>query len=201
MQPRVLLLDEPLTALDAKLRDALRADINQLLRSLHITAVYVTHDQAEAMALGDRIIVMDRGRIAQSGTPQEIYRAPANAFVADFIGTMNHLPAQAEAGLWRVPGGRVPMGPPSDAPATPAARLMFRPEDVALVHADSADRAHVEGTVVTALFLGNHTRLLVDVGAATPLIVDTARRDGWPAGARVGLRIDTAHLITLPDAA
>jgi len=204
VQPRVLLLDEPLTALDAKLRDALRADINQLLRSLHITAVYVTHDQAEAMALGDRIIVMDRGRIAQSGTPQEIYRAPANAFVADFIGTMNHLPAQAEAGLWRVPGGRVPMGPPSDAPATPAARLMFRPEDVALVQADGAhgaDGAHVEGTVVTALFLGNHTRLLVDVGAPTPLIVDTARRDGWPAGARVGLRIDTAHLLTLPDAA
>ncbi|SDD90931.1 putative spermidine/putrescine transport system ATP-binding protein [Cupriavidus sp. YR651] len=198
VQPRVLLLDEPLTALDAKLRDALRADINQLLRSLHITAVYVTHDQAEAMALGDRIIVMDRGRIAQSGTPQEIYRAPANAFVADFIGTMNHLPATAEAGLWRVPGGTVPMGPPTETPVTPEARLMFRPEDVALVHADNA---HVEGTVVTALFLGNHTRVLVDVGAAAPLIVDTARRDGWQPGERVGLRIDTGHLITLPQAA
>ena len=76
VQPRVLLLDEPLTALDAKLRDTLRADINHLLRSLGITAVYVTHDRAEAMALGDRIIVMDKGRIAQTGTPQEIYRAP-----------------------------------------------------------------------------------------------------------------------------
>ncbi|MCA3185353.1 MULTISPECIES: ABC transporter ATP-binding protein [unclassified Cupriavidus] len=198
VQPRVLLLDEPLTALDAKLRDALRADINQLLRSLHITAVYVTHDQAEAMALGDRIIVMDKGRIAQTGTPQDIYRAPANAFVADFIGTMNHLPGTAEAGRWRVPGGTVPMGPPDDAPITSTARLMFRPEDVALVHADDA---HVEGTVVTALFLGNHTRLLVDVGAAAPLIVDTARRDAWAAGTRVGLRIDTQHLITLCQAA
>ncbi len=142
------------------------------------------------MALGDRIIVMDRGRIAQSGTPQEIYRAPANAFVADFIGTMNHLPAQAEAGLWRVPGGRVPMGPPSDAPATPAARLMFRPEDVALVHPDHAgsaggvDSAHVEGTVVTALFLGNHTRLLVDVGAphaADRRYLAPRRLAGWRA--------------------
>ena len=198
VQPRVLLLDEPLTALDAKLRDALRADINQLLRSLHITAVYVTHDQAEAMALGDRIIVMDRGCIAQAGTPQDIYRAPANAFVADFLGTMNHLPGTAEAGRWRVPGGTVPMGPPDDAPVTANARLMFRPEDVALVHADDA---HVEGTVVTALFLGNHTRLLVDVGAAAPLIVDTARRDAWAAGTRVGLRIDTHHLITLSHAA
>ena len=198
VQPRVLLLDEPLTALDAKLRDALRADINQLLRSLHITAVYVTHDQAEAMALGDRIIVMDKGRIAQAGTPQDIYRAPANAFVADFIGTMNHLPGTAEAGRWRVPGGTVPMGPPADAPVSPSVRLMFRPEDVALVH---ADHAHVEGTIVTALFLGNHTRLLVEVGAARPLIVDTARRDAWQPGERVGLRIDTDNLITLVEAA
>lgn len=88
-RPRVLLLDEPLTALDARLRETLRADINALLRSLGITAVYVTHDQAEAMALGDRIAVMDRGRIAQIGTPREIYFNPANAFVADFIGSLN----------------------------------------------------------------------------------------------------------------
>ncbi|HBD34700.1 MAG TPA: ABC transporter ATP-binding protein, partial [Cupriavidus sp.] len=180
------------------LRDALRADINQLLRSLHITAVYVTHDQAEAMALGDRIIVMDKGRIAQAGTPQEIYRSPANAFVADFIGTMNHLPAVAEARRWRVPGGTVPMAPSNDAPVSTLARLMFRPEDVALVQ---ADQAHVEGTVVTALFLGNHTRLLVDVGTGQPMVVETARRDAWRAGERVGLRIDTDHLITLHEAA
>ncbi|WER45499.1 ABC transporter ATP-binding protein [Cupriavidus sp. WKF15] len=196
VQPRVLLLDEPLTALDAKLRDALRADINQLLRSLRITAVYVTHDQAEAMALGDRIIVMDRGRIAQAGTPQEIYRAPANAFVADFIGTMNRLCATAEhGGAWRVPGGVVPRDPKTA--AGPRAELMFRPEDVALAHADNA---HVQGAVITALFLGNCTRLLVDVGAGAPLIVDTTRRDGWQAGDRIGLRVDTAHMITLAEA-
>ncbi|WP_354683871.1 ABC transporter ATP-binding protein [Cupriavidus necator] len=195
VQPRVLLLDEPLTALDAKLRDTLRADINQLLRSLHITAVYVTHDQAEAMALGDRIVVMERGRIAQAGTPQDIYRAPANAFVADFIGTMNRLPATAEAGIWRVPGGALPRD--GAAPASGSAQLMFRPEDVAL--ADAHD-AHLHGTVVTALFLGNCTRLLADVGAGAPLIVDTTRRDGWRAGDRVSLRIDTAHMITLAQA-
>lgn len=205
VQPRVLLLDEPLTALDAKLRDALRADINQLLRSLHITAIYVTHDQAEAMALGDRIIVMDKGCIAQSGTPQDIYRAPANAFVADFIGTMNHLPAAAEGNLWRVPGGAVPMAAsdtaaniPSNISSNSRADLMFRPEDIALVHPDDA---HLQGSVITALFLGNHTRLLVDVGAGAPLIADTSRRDGWQPGQRVGLRIDTSHLIALPKAA
>ncbi|MGO4810290.1 ABC transporter ATP-binding protein [Cupriavidus sp. 2MCAB6] len=198
VQPRVLLLDEPLTALDAKLRDALRADINQLLRSLHITAVYVTHDQAEAMALGDRIIVMDRGRIAQTGTPQQIYRAPANAFVADFIGTMNRLPAVPEAGAWRVPGGLVPRQDNAAGAAQPArAELLFRPEDVALAR---AEEAHLGGSVVTALFLGNYTRLLVDVGAPAPLVVDTTRRDAWHAGDRVGLRLDTGHLITLSEA-
>ena len=88
-RPRALLLDEPLTALDARLRETLRVDINALLRSLGITTVYVTHDQAEAMALGDRIAVMEKGRISQVGTPQDIYFRPANRFVADFIGTMN----------------------------------------------------------------------------------------------------------------
>ena len=109
-RPRVLLLDEPLTALDARLRETLRSDINTLLRSLGITAVYVTHDQAEAMALGDRIAVMDRGRISQIGTPKQIYFNPENAFVADFIGTLN------------VVGEK-----------------RFRPEDAVLVPVDLAD--------------------------------------------------------------
>jgi putative spermidine/putrescine transport system ATP-binding protein len=91
VQPRVLLLDEPLTALDALLRERLRVDIDRLLRELGITAVYVTHDQAEAMSLGDRIVVMRQGRVAQVGTPRTIYFEPGDPFVADFIGTMNRL--------------------------------------------------------------------------------------------------------------
>ena len=91
-QPRVLLLDEPLTALDARLRDVLRAEMNTLLRALGVTTVYVTHDQAEAMALGDRIVVMSAGRIEQIGTPREVYFKPANRRVAQFVGTMNRLP-------------------------------------------------------------------------------------------------------------
>lgn len=108
-RPRVLLLDEPLTALDARLRETLRTDINELLRRLGITAVYVTHDQAEAMALGDRIAVMDRGTIAQIGTPQDIYFRPSSDFVAEFIGTMNIINGQR-----------------------------FRPEDMELVPPDAA---------------------------------------------------------------
>ena len=104
VRPRALLLDEPLTALDAKLREQLRADIDRLLRSLAITAVYVTHDQSEAMALGDRVAVMEKGRIAQIGTPREVYFRPRTAFVADFIGSMNRMrltPGPAESLLDR----------------------------------------------------------------------------------------------------
>ena len=88
-RPQVLLLDEPLSALDARLRDQLRQEIDTLLRALGITAIYVTHDQSEAMALGDRICVMDAGRIAQIGSGRDLYHHPANAFVADFIGDAN----------------------------------------------------------------------------------------------------------------
>ena len=99
-----------LTALDAKLRDSLRLEIDRLLRSLNITTVYVTHDQAEAMALGDRIAVMEHGRIAQIGSPQDIYCAPASAFVADFIGTMNRISGKADGNALRFAGGSVPLG-------------------------------------------------------------------------------------------
>jgi len=93
-RPRVLLLDEPLSALDARLREELRAELDALLRSLGITAVYVTHDQAEAMALSDRICAMERGRIAQIGTGRDLYHRPANDFVAGFVGDTNRLDDQ-----------------------------------------------------------------------------------------------------------
>jgi putative spermidine/putrescine transport system ATP-binding protein len=185
VEPRVLLLDEPLTALDAKLRETLRIDINQLLRGLGITAVYVTHDQAEAMALGDRIVVMDRGRIAQIGTPQEIYYHPAGEFVAQFIGTMNRLSGRREGDWLNVPGGRVPLAgdlTPSEAGAELS--VMFRPEDSDIV----SEGADLSGTIVSAFFLGDHTRLVVDTGAAAPIIVETTRRRTFRPGETVGLK-------------
>ena len=108
-RPRVLLLDEPLTALDARLRDTLRVEINRLLRGLGITTVYVTHDQAEAMALGDRIVVMDHGRIAQIGTPRQIYEAPSTRYVAEFIGTMNVVHGDIRGGALHFAGGVLPL--------------------------------------------------------------------------------------------
>jgi putative spermidine/putrescine transport system ATP-binding protein len=190
VEPRVLLLDEPLTALDAKLRETLRVDINRLLRSLAISAVYVTHDQAEAMALGDRIVVMDHGRIAQIGTPQDIYYHPANDFVAEFIGTMNRLTGTFQDGWVEVPGGRLPM---KDA-ATGTVALMFRPENIEVVDTD----AHLRGKVVSAFFLGDHTRLIIDTGADKPIIVETTRRHTWRADDEVALRVNPDALQRIP---
>jgi putative spermidine/putrescine transport system ATP-binding protein len=107
VRPRVLLLDEPLTALDAALRDRLRVELDRLLRSLGITAIYVTHDQSEAMALGDRIVVMSRGEIAQIGTPKEIYFEPATRFVAEFIGAANIVEGPVDGQAIRLPGGTI----------------------------------------------------------------------------------------------
>ncbi len=109
VQPRVLLLDEPLTALDARLRDTLRSEMNTLLRELGITTVYVTHDQAEAMELGDRIVVMSAGRIEQIGSPRDIYYRPANRTVAQFVGTINRLAGERRDGLLATTGGAVPL--------------------------------------------------------------------------------------------
>ncbi len=124
VQPRVLLLDEPLTALDAILRERLRVEIDVLLRGLGITAVYVTHDQAEAMALGDRIVVMSHGRVTQIGTPREIYYNPANRFVADFIGTMNRIKGTVRNGVLATSAGSVPW----EGGGSGEMEVLFRPE-------------------------------------------------------------------------
>jgi len=185
-RPRVLLLDEPLTALDAKLREQLRVEIDRLLRELGVTAIYVTHDQSEAMALGDRIVVMEKGRIAQVGTPQDVYYRPASTFVAEFIGTMNRLEGHREGGDLVVPSGRIPLG------GLVADAILFRPEDARLV---GSAEAHLSGKVLSSFFLGDHTRLVIDAGAASPLMIETAERRTWPSGEIVHLRLDADALM------
>jgi putative spermidine/putrescine transport system ATP-binding protein len=195
--PRVLLLDEPLTALDAKLRESLRVDIDDLLRKAGITAIYVTHDQAEAMALGDRIVVMDHGEIVQIGTPTQIYHAPANAFVADFVGSVNRLKGRVENGIWRCGNAALPWPPgvPTDAPA--GGMVMVRPEDMRVV-AEQADA--ISGRLTARYFLGSRTRLLVDIGQEAPVLVDTSERQDFALDSIVHLRIDPATMIVLPPA-
>ncbi len=191
VRPRALLLDEPLTALDAKLRDTLRLEIDTLLRSLAITTVYVTHDQAEAMALGDRIVVMDQGRVAHVGTPREIYQRPANRFVAEFIGTMNRVSGHASAGVFTCSAGTISW-PQLPAGAT---ELLFRPEDIRLAGAD--EPSTLSGRVAAAFFLGDRTRLFIEVGETQPLVVESAARRSFELGEQLGLAIDVNGLLVL----
>lgn len=198
VRPRVLLMDEPLTALDAKLRDALRVEIDSLLRSLGITAIYVTHDQAEAMALGDRIVVMNIGRIVQVGSPREIYFQPRSRFVADFIGTINRLRCRIRENNLQLPGSSISL---EAVPGVRIARgedveIFFRPEHA---HVVPAGKGHLTGTVVASLFMGDRTRLIVNGVGEEPLTVDTLGREFFETGQEVDIRIDPSALLTLSE--
>jgi len=164
-RPRVLLLDEPLTALDALLRERLRGELNSLLRELGITSVYVTHDQAEAMTLGDRIVVMSKGAIAQIGTPRDIYFAPANRYVAEFVGAANVVEAVCCDGGLILPGGILPLANPMPGPAV----AMIRPESWSIVPADAAT---LTGRVETVVFVGDRQRVSIAGAADKPILVD-----------------------------
>jgi putative spermidine/putrescine transport system ATP-binding protein len=193
VQPRVLLLDEPLTALDARLRDALRSEMNTLLRELGITTVYVTHDQAEAMELGDRIVVMSAGRIEQIGSPRDIYYRPANRTVAQFVGTINRLAGERRDGMLTTTGGAVPL-PAGSTHANSAHEIFFRPEDAYL-----ADPAHAQllGQIESTAFLGERTRLTVGGAAPDALLIDVAGRVELARGTPVGISIAQDALIAL----
>ncbi|ADG16004.1 ABC transporter related protein [Paraburkholderia atlantica] len=193
VQPRVLLLDEPLTALDARLRDALRTEMNALLRELGITTVYVTHDQAEAMELGDRIVVMSAGRIEQIGSPRDIYYRPANRTVAQFVGTINRIAGEPRDGMLTTSGGAVPLPAHASNP-NGAHEIFFRPEDARLT--DPA-LAQLRGQIESTAFLGERTRLTIGGAAPEPLFVDVAGRIELARGTPVGISIEQDALIAL----
>jgi len=191
VRPRALLLDEPLTALDAQLRDALRMEINLLLRQLGITAIYVTHDQAEAMALGDRVVVMSQGKIAQIGSPRDIYHQPRNAFVADFIGTMNRVAGTMTPAGLVCEAGRLRV----DMASLKAGEILFRPEDVQVVEGDL--EPDLTGTIAASFFLGDRTRLLVDIGQQRPLVVERFARCSLQVGQRIGMTVNPSGLLAV----
>ena len=161
-QPKVLLFDEPLSNLDAKLRVEMREQIRSLQKRVGITAVYVTHDQEEAMAISDRIAVMERGVIVQSGTAQDLYYRPATEFVASFIGRANLLAGRVlSAGEVEVLGVRVAFA--TDRPTGAEVRLVIRPEMIGLA---SAESGAVVGRVEQRTFLGEKTDYQVSLGGA-----------------------------------
>ena len=177
--PGLLLLDEPLSALDAQERVRLRAEIRALQQRLSVTTIMVTHDQEEALSMADQVVVMNGGRIEQVGTPQAIYREPASAFVADFVGKVNILPAIAEGNSRFRVGGLVLHAVPAGAAVTPgtAVNLYLRPEDV-VVNGNAADTANRASAQVQKIeFLGAFCLVTVRLSEADehPLMVTLSR--------------------------
>jgi iron(III) transport system ATP-binding protein len=202
MEPKVLLFDEPLSNLDAKLREQMRAEIRRIQQTLGITSVYVTHDQAEAMTLSDRIVVMHKGRIAQVGTAQQLYRRPANAFVADFIGKANFLSAQVVG----VAPGRLDLNvldrqlsihPPDEVLRVGEyATLLARPEAILL---DVGGEGY-PGRVSSVAYLGPVVEYEVEVAGEALVLTQYTPGEVYPVGTEVRVRLVEEGLYLLPKA-
>ncbi len=193
IRPRVLLFDEPLSNLDAKLRKRVRDDIRELQQRLGITSVYVTHDQEEALAISDRVVVMREGVIEQTGSPHELYTRPASRFVADFIGSANFLPGRYDGQQIDLLGYR--WAHEQDIAAGPVT-VMVRPEAVEFAR---DDEPALEATLVSSAYLGAATEYVFDV-AGTELFA-TLSGGGMSAaekGDRVRLRLKPTAVSLLP---
>ncbi|MFC6086230.1 ABC transporter ATP-binding protein [Sphaerisporangium aureirubrum] len=169
LEPRVLLLDEPLSALDAKVRVSLREEIRRLQQNLGITTIFVTHDQEEALSIADHVAVLKDGRLEQSGTPAEVYDTPATPFVAEFVGTMNHLPGRLSGTEVEVLGQRLPVH--GAVPSTPDVDVLVRPETVLVTPSGDGP-----ALVVSSSFRGASVRLRLRVGE-TEFLADLPGHD------------------------
>ena len=204
IEPQVLLLDEPLSALDAQVRLNLRDEIRRVQQRTGTTTLFVTHDQEEALAISDRVVVMQQGRVAQLGTPEDIYRRPATPFVAEFVGTANGLDAVAlGGGMVEVAGWTVPIAVEGARlyARGEKLRLYLRPEELQLGElrlSESGAEGDLTGQVIDKRFLGSITRLSVQVGGST-LVADLQGNEAaaHPVGqqVRVGLSPLAAHVL------
>ena len=191
MRPSLLLLDEPMSNLDARLRAEMRVELVALLKRLHMTAVAVTHNQEEALSMSDRIVVMAEGSVRQVGTPAEIYRSPRDAFVAGFVGDANVLDAEhlGVAGdglaLFRTAGGDYLKVAAAGERCEGATRLLVRPEAIRMSEPDYAVRGperanRVAGRVVSVAYMGAFTEVRADVGQREMLVKLPAGGDAVP---------------------
>ncbi|GGL29331.1 ABC transporter ATP-binding protein [Phycicoccus endophyticus] len=171
IEPQVLLLDEPLSALDAKVRAQLRDEIRRIQLEVGTTTLFVTHDQEEALAVADRVGVMSVGRLEQVAPPAELYSAPRTPFVADFVGLTNRLRARVEDGRAQVLGGSIPVLPGSA--DGPEAVVLVRPEGIVVEPGDGPAPA----TVVSASFLGGHGRVVARTPEGEEVSVQVANTD------------------------
>ncbi|HOB43560.1 MAG TPA: ABC transporter ATP-binding protein [Limnochordia bacterium] len=185
-EPSVLLLDEPLSNLDAKLRESMRFEIKQIQREYGITVVYVTHDQTEAMAMSDRIVVINRGVVQQVGSPTEVYRRPANQFVADFVGTINFLKGEAKGGRIELQG--LSQSIPYDGMYKGKVVVAIRPENVSLLPNGGQP---LNGRLTNTFYLGDITDCRVDVGGQHLRVIANSRSyDTLTEGQEVTVYVD-----------
>jgi putative spermidine/putrescine transport system ATP-binding protein len=203
VEPSVLLLDEPLSAVDAKVREELRTEIRRMQQRLGITAILVTHDQSEALSISDRVVVMSRGRIEEIGTPSQIYAEPRSEFTASFIGAMNEFPvriASRSEGTVEREGVRFAVTGASELADGSEGLLLVRPESLDPVEAGATPSGPViRGRVEVQTFLGSQTRLLVREGSGEDATVHgsrlisvdvpSANADQWPAGTEISVAI------------
>ena len=183
-RPKVRLLDEPLGALDLRLRKDMQNELKRIQQQMGITFIYVTHDQEEALTMSDTVVVMDKGRIQQIGTPEDIYNEPKNAFVADFIGESNILNGtMVRDNVVKMYGKEFPCVDGGFAPNEPV-DVVIRPEDIDIV---PVEQGQLAGTVTNVTFKGMQYDIIVDFRGFKWLIQTT---DHSPVGARIGVKID-----------
>jgi putative spermidine/putrescine transport system ATP-binding protein len=200
IEPQVLLLDEPLSALDAKVRAQLRDQIRRIQLEIGITTLFVTHDQEEALAIADRVGVMRAGRLEQLAPPTEVYSRPATAFVAEFVGLSNRLAGTVSGSSVTVRGRDLPLVDTAT-PAGPAIAIV-RPEAVTLASDSSGESGPLTGTVIASTFLGATSRVTVDLGDTTIMAqLSTSDASKLPAGSRVTLEIRPDPVLVSADSA
>ncbi len=204
-QPRVLLLDEPLSNLDAKLRERMRFEIRGLVKKVKITTVYVTHDQAEAMVISDRIVIMNRGKIMQIGKPEEIYMHPANRFVADFIGISNFIPGKIEALLENFTGVfSTDFGEKIICKISPRLKtgdrafILVRPEDILMYKSNPPSENSFKAKIKHRVYLGNVTYYWVIVDS-NELRIQAPPETYHKEGEEVFIYIKPDKCLALPE--
>ena len=201
IRPSILLLDEPLSALDARVRSQLRDEIRRVQREVGITTLFVTHDQEEALAIADRVGVMLAGRLEQLGPPTTIYSQPATPFVAEFVGLTNRLAGVVTGGVVDVRGVRLPLIAAAETPDGPAVALV-RPEAVSLAAVAPSSNGPLSGTVIAVAFLGAVSRLTVDLGDTTVLVqIPTSEAAAHPGGSRVQVALRQDPVLVTRDQA
>jgi len=203
IEPDVLLLDEPLSALDANLREEMRTELKIIQREVGITTIFVTHDQDEALAMSDRIVVMNKGLIEQVGTPEEVYRRPESRFVASFLGQSNLLPGQVTGMAEGLATLRLENG--QDLTAAAPASLKPAASVTAIIRAQKvvlgpAERGGPRGRIISTSYLGGSAAYFVDMGGITLQSIATIDERVWREGEEVSIGISPSDVLLLDEA-